>query len=78
MPNVSLPTYVKKYFWGDNIEELSLENNNRYIIQTILNIGDLDAVKWLFFQVPREVVKEKLPQLKLTKQSANFWKIYLS
>ena len=78
MSNQTLPDYVTRYFWGDDLSQLSLENNESYIIQTILDIGDQQAVKWLLSTVNQSSIKEKLPQLKLTPLSANFWNIYLS
>ena len=78
MSNQTLPEYVTKYFWGDDLSQLSLENNESYIVQTILNIGDQQAVKWLLSAVDRSSIINRLPQLNLTPQSANFWNIYLS
>ena len=74
----SIPDSVSKYFWGDNLSELSVEKNANYIIQTILNLGDQKAVKWLFSTFGEEMIKEKLSDLKLTPLSENFWNLYLS
>jgi len=78
MQNKPFPNYVNKYFWGDDLSGLSLENNENYILQTILNIGDQRAVKWLLLFRDRSFIKKKLSVLKLTPQSANFWNMYLS
>lgn len=78
MQHQALPEYVSKYFWGDDLSQLSLENNENYILQTLLNVGDQKAIKWLLSSVDQVSIKEKLPRLKLTPQSAYFWTIYLS
>ncbi len=42
------PRSVGRYFWGDNLHEISLEKQAKYITQTLLEKGDTDAVRWLF------------------------------
>jgi hypothetical protein len=78
MDNHSIPAFVTQYFWGDDLAELDIERNRKYIVQTILERGDSDALLWLFAKVDKQTVKELLPTLKLSKKSANFWGIYLS
>lgn len=73
-----IPAYVAKYFWGDNLQELDLQKNKRYIMQTILEKGDTDAVKWLFSTLDQRTIKKDLPTLKLSKKSKKFWEMYLS
>lgn len=78
MAQTKIPPFVLKYFWGDNLEELNLENNQTYIIQTVLEKGDIETVKWLFSVVNRGQIKKSLPNLKMDQKSTNFWNIYLS
>ena len=73
-----LPSYVTKYFWGDDLKELSWKKHRKYVTKTILNKGDKKAAGWLFGQMNKLSLKRILPSLKLDKKSANFWKIYLS
>ena len=78
MDKQSLPPYVTQYFWGDNLAQIDLSKNQKYIIQTLLEMGNNDALRWLFATIDKQTVKSFLPALKLSKKSANFWKIYLS
>lgn len=73
-----IPSYVTKYFWGDNIYELDLHKHKTYMIQTLLEKGDQEAIKWLFFAVDKQKIKNLLASIKLSKKSAHFWNIYLS
>jgi len=73
-----LPDYVTKYFWGDNLSELSWEKHQKYIVQTLLNKGDGRASEWLLSRVDKNTLKENLPTYKLDKRSANFWEFYLT
>lgn len=73
-----LPSQVAKYFWGDNLAELSLYRHEQYIAQTLLEKGDLDSIAWLFQHLSKPKIVKLLPTLKLSQKSANFWQIYLS
>jgi len=75
---VDIPDDAKKYFWGDDLSDLSWEKHKKYIIQTLLEKGDLASWRWLFTKVSKSEVKELLPDLRLQPKSSNFWKIYLS
>lgn len=73
----SLPGFVKKYFWGDDLKDLNWVDHQDYITKTILEIGDSDAVAWLLSQVDRRALKKKLSKYKLSPKSDNFWRLYL-
>lgn len=73
-----LPSYVRQYFWGDNLSELNLEKNQKYIIEVILEKGNRDAIRWLFEKIDKKIISNLLPSLNLSKKSANFWQTYLS
>jgi hypothetical protein len=72
-----IPPQVAKYFWGDDLQKLSWPAHQAYITQTILEKGDLPAVKWLLQQSNRDEIKRQLPKFKLSPKSANFWRVYL-
>lgn len=78
MDNQSLPSDIALYFWGDDLKQLNINNNQKYIAQTLLEIGNSDALRWLFSKIDRQTIKNFLPTLKLSKKSAHFWNIYLS
>ena len=74
----TLPDYVTKYFWGDDLSELSWEIHRKYIVQTLLNKADGKASGWLLEHVDRDTLRNELPNYKLDKRSANFWEFYLA
>ncbi len=41
---VILQDTIKKYFWGDNLEELNWQDHQQYIVQTIIEHGDFPAI----------------------------------
>lgn len=73
----SLPKYVQKYFWGDDLSQLNWENNQKYISKTLLEKGDQKAVSWLFKRTTKKNLKKQLPEFKLDPKSENFWRLYL-
>lgn len=73
-----LPTDITKYFWGDDLTQLSWENHQKYIIQTILEKGNKDSIIWLFSKINKKNILKQIPKLKLSQKSKNFWEIYLS
>lgn len=73
-----LPVEITKYFWGDDLTQLSWENHQKYITQTLLEKGNQDSISWLFSKINKQNILEQLPELKLSPKSKNFWKIYLS
>ena len=78
MDSQQLPSFITQYFWGDDLKQLSLNKNQKYITQTLLEQGNNDALRWLFSTIGKQTVKNYLPTLKLSKKSAHFWNIYLS
>lgn len=78
MLNKTIPSSAAKYFWGDNLHDLDLQNHKKYIIQTLLEKGDQESLRWLFSVFGRKTIKQLLSDLKLSRKSANFWAIYLS
>lgn len=74
---MSLPKTIQKYFWGDDLNQLSWDQHQNYITQTILEKGDREAVRWLFDKCGKAQLAKQLPSMKLSPRSSNFWKVYL-
>lgn len=75
---INLPATIKKYFWGDNLDDIKWPNHKKYITQTLLEKGDEKAVVWLLGKVGQTEIKQILPKLKLSEKSKNFWQLYFS
>ena len=74
----TIPSYLAKYFWGDDINSLDPQLHQHYIIQSILENGDKKSISWLFSIYSQKTIKKTLSKLNLSQKSKNFWKIYLN
>lgn len=74
----AIPPQVKKFFWGDDLSQLSWQNHRQYIIQTLLNKGDEESIAWLLQKIDSKQLRNMLSKIKLDSKSANFWRLYLS
>lgn len=74
----SLPSFLNKYFWGDNLDKINLKDHKKYIAKTILSIGDIHAFKWLKDNFDKSFIKGLLSSRRIDRKSKNFWKLYYS
>lgn len=42
-----LPYKFNKFFWDIDVSNLDIESRSVYIIERLLELGDLDAIKWV-------------------------------
>lgn len=74
-----IPDSLNRYFWDTDVKKLSLTRHATYIIERILEWGDLEAVQWL-----RRVYSEKMivgvldHSRRISDKSVNFWKVIFS
>jgi hypothetical protein len=78
MNNQPVPPFITKYFWGDDLAQLSLESNQKYIVETLLEKGDEKALHWLFSSIDKQILANYLQTLKLSKKSEHYWSIYFA
>ncbi|MFW6159522.1 MAG: DUF6922 domain-containing protein [Acidobacteriota bacterium] len=74
----SLPNHLKPFFWETDLAKISLTKNKLYIIERILELGDKDAVQWLFSNFSFGEIREALKgSIRISKKSLNFWELFL-
>ncbi len=75
----NLADHLRPFFWETDLDKISIEENKTYIIERILELGDRDAVQWLFANISRDDIKKALEESKnISYKSQNFWSIILS
>lgn len=75
---LKLPSFLNKYFWGDDLSQINLKDHRGYIAKTILSIGNLEAVKWLNSVFDKSFLKGLLDSKQIDEKSKKFWKLYYS
>jgi hypothetical protein len=73
----SIPPQLFKLFWDVNPKTLNVHRHSRFIIERILDLGDLDAFWWTQKQYPTALLIEvSLTSRALSQRSKQFWKIW--
>lgn len=55
-----IPGKLKKYFWDMDFKKLDAKKNSYFIIERILEYGDLAAVKWLIGSFNKTEIKRNI------------------
>jgi uncharacterized protein DUF6922 len=73
----SVPARFRTLFWDTALENIDLKSHARYVMEKVLEFGDLDAFEWLRNVYPGWQIKETLLLSRnLSKKSRNFWTIW--
>lgn len=73
----SLPTYTHRFFWDIDPASLNVDDYRVYVIERLLEYGDLPSVEWMLATFPREAIVNVLQSSRrLSALSANFWALY--
>ena len=70
----SIPENLRSLFWDTNPDRIHIRKNARYIIERILEIGDMKAFKWLQRAYTLQIIINILTTSRvITEKSRNFW-----
>ncbi len=73
----SVPSRLFKFFWDVDPKTLNVRRHSHFIIERILDVGDLDAFWWAQKQYPTALLIEvSLTSRRLSERSKQFWKIW--
>jgi hypothetical protein len=73
----AVPPRLRALFWDTSIEKIHMKRNARYIIERVLELGDMDAIEWLQRVYPTRRIIEVLHLSRvLTEKSRNFWLLW--
>lgn len=72
-----VPKRFRSLFWDTELDNIRIKEHARYIIERILELGDLDAVSWLQKVYPVQVILDALAASRtVSAKSRNFWEIW--
>lgn len=68
----------KIIFWDSDVSAINIDQYKSYIIERILELGDVQEVKWMFDHYSKDIIKEALYTCRdITNKSSQFWKLIL-
>lgn len=68
---MGIPPQFKPIFWDTAIQNLDLKKHKKYIMERILNFGDLEHFSWLLKNyAPEEIIEEVKTNRQINKKSA--------
>ncbi len=75
--NKSMPSELFKYFWDVDPKTLNIRRHSRFIIERVLEFGDLKALWWTQKQYPTSLIIEVcLTSRRLSQRSKHFWTVW--
>jgi len=73
-----LPEFLRPLFWEVDFCRLRVQGHERYVIERVLEYGDLPEAKWMLGRFSRaEIVQTLRRSRSLSPKSANFWAFIL-
>lgn len=60
-------------------KDLDAEKDSKFIIERIIEWGDIKSVRWLLKRYSAKAIKELVKKSRaISKKAANFWAVYLN
>jgi hypothetical protein len=72
-----LPKEFKRYFWDVDLEKVFLDKHAAFIIERLLEYGDLSELEWVNKNYSPEVIVETVKKSRrISPKTGNFYAIY--
>lgn len=74
----SIPRSLYRFFWDVDPAKVNPRTHPYYVINRLLDKGDLEAARWVLKSFPKDLIIETLKTLRdFSPKSARFWATYL-
>jgi hypothetical protein len=74
-----IPDYLHRYFWDVDVNKIDFENDYQYVINRLLDKGDLASASWVLHNYPKEkIIKTLNLRRDFSPRSGTFWANYLN
>ncbi len=71
--------FTKRFFWDVNISSLDKSKDAFFVIERILQFGDLEHINWLFSNYDNQLIQEVIKNSRaLSPKIVNYWRIVLN
>ncbi len=72
-----IPSFLNKYLWDVKIDSLDLDENYAFVIERVLEYGDIDSFRWLIKNINKNKIVEVLKSSKkISPKTGNFFSLY--
>lgn len=72
--NSEISRNIKRFFWDVDFSKLDFAKNQDFVIERILEYGDIRGISWLFKTYDKKTIREVLMNKHgFSKKTANFW-----
>lgn len=72
-----IPSSLHRYFWNCRVEELDTETHKGTIISTLLEHGDIEAMRWMLrTYTQEEIVPIVQRSREVSPKSKSFWAVF--
>lgn len=69
-----LPSFLKQYFWEVDFNKLDMQKYPKYIIERLMEYGNLKAIRWMKNNFTNRQINSVLRHMRgFSKKTANFW-----
>jgi hypothetical protein len=73
----SIPKFIAKYLWDVEVGRLSLQEHSMFIIERVLEYGDLEALSWINKSYKKDIITSALKRSKrISSKSGNFYALF--
>ena len=71
-----LPAFLKRCFWDSPFQRLDPRESGAFVIERVLEYGDLRAVRWMQARFKAEAIRRVVKRARgLSARSANCWRL---
>ena len=72
-----VPERFRPLFWDTSLSKIHIKRNARYIIERVLEFGNMNAIEWLQKVYPLQTIIDVLNLSRIiTEKSRHFWLIW--
>lgn len=72
-----LPSTLYQFFWDTDAEKIDPAKSPYYVINRLLDKGDLEAARWVVRNFPKSLIVETIKKMRdFSPKTINFWARY--
>jgi hypothetical protein len=75
---MKIPKHLHKYFWDVDVKKLDPEEKSYFVINRLLDKGNVQAVRWVRKNYSEKLISETFTTMRgFRPKKASFWSVFL-